>query len=102
MVSNQLPLFEIEHEMIKCAVECANCHQKTHKVSKKALDDLYDLSERVYGRYYGPGIDTEKTKRLRREFRKYLNDVEIELVDKNGKKISEAEEEAQHGKNLPS
>lgn len=83
MLVNRRPLFEIEHEMMKCAVECANCHQKTHRVGRKALDDLYDLSERVYGKYYAPGDDTEKTKRLRKEFWNDLNDVEIELVDKN-------------------
>ncbi len=36
MVSRQLPLFEIEVEMSKCAVLCASCHQKVHHEGKEA------------------------------------------------------------------
>jgi hypothetical protein len=93
MISNQLPLFQIEHEMKKCAVVCFNCHQKYHKGGRKALDDLYDLSERVYGIYYGPGEDTEKTKRLRREFRNELKEVDIELVNENSNNKTDQEED---------
>jgi hypothetical protein len=93
MVSNQLPLHEIEHEMIKCAMVCFNCHQKYHKAGKQGLDDLYDLSERVYGIYYGPGADVEETKHLRRKFRKELNNVDIELVDENRSKTDQEQDE---------
>ncbi len=63
MVSRQFPLPAIEHEMSKCVVLCASCHQKTERGVKEALDDLYHTSTRYYKTYYPPGEEA-KTQKL--------------------------------------
>ncbi len=80
MVSKQLPLEKIEDEMYKCAVLCANCHQKYEKGGKEALEDLYDMTERYYGIYCPPGDYNSVTIGLEEQFKKNLEKIPIEIV----------------------
>jgi hypothetical protein len=80
MVSRQLPLFEIEDEMSKCAVLCASCHQKVHHEGKEALEDLYTLGLKYYSKYYAPGEENGDTTINRRLFRRTLKNLPIDIV----------------------
>ena len=80
MVTRQLPLAVIEHEMSKCIVLCASCHLKMENGGKEALEDLYDMSERPYGMFYAPGDETQDTKTNRRRFRVALRYLPIDIV----------------------
>ncbi len=110
MVSRQLPLFEIEVEMSKCAVLCASCHQKVHHEGKEAIEDLYNLGLKYYSKYYAPGEENEDTRINRRLFRKTLKNLPIDIVaelnpsylnkhDKGLEYIDEKEQEKIYSRN---
>jgi hypothetical protein len=80
MVRKQRPIYRIEQEMEKCAILCANCHLGICKGGEEACEDVYHMSERYYGEYYGPGEAYDETILNEQLFEKDLVVIPIEIM----------------------